>query len=97
MKLPKPQQLQSHQLTHPKGQRSRFNGDKIRSAEQQGFMARRAAGGLTTVTGSAEPANVKKSSRDVAGFRQPVREIVPPPALTARQENQLHRKSSRRR
>ena len=45
MKKPKP--LTSAQLAHPKQEKkSSFNGDTIRSKEEQGFMARRESQGL---------------------------------------------------
>ena len=84
--------ISAEQLVHPKNRKSRFNGDKIRPVDKQGFMARRAAAGLNTVEGSVEPSNVKQSKRDVAGFKPPVREIEPPPSLTRRQEQMLSQK-----
>ena len=91
MQPPKP--LKPGALEHPKGiRRSRWNGDKRRPAESQGFMARRKAAGHTVTDGTAKPRNLKPSDRDVAGARPRVDPEPERPPLSDRQLKLLRRK-----
>lgn len=75
MQSPKP--LNPEQLKHPRDRRSKFQGDRIRPASSQGFMARRKAAGVSTTHANKPGSNVRevplaspgKSGVDVTGRR----------------------------
>ena len=75
----KPNKPQKHDLQHPKDLKSSFNGDKIRSKADQGFMR---AGRVTSTESTTPPRNVKPiqiasldsdapgaSTRDITGVK----------------------------
>ena len=89
--MQRPEPLRKEQLQHPKTRRSRFNGDLIRPAEKQGFMARRQAAGVSTVYGSEKPARPATGpQRDITGRVKPPDPAPAAPPLTDRQMRQLH-------
>ena len=55
--MQKPEPLRPEQLVHKNdvARKSRWNGDKRRTTEQQGFDASRKAKGLTVVEGTRKP------------------------------------------
>ena len=86
--MKKPEPLRPEQLEHknPVARKSSFNGDKIRTAEAQGFDASRKAKGLTVVEGTRPPTPGRVKSRPLC------REIVDTPEtppLTDRQKRML--------
>lgn len=60
MKLPEPPKHNAEQLQHPKGRRSKFQGDLIRPVDKQGFQQRRKASGLSIVEGSKANPNSRQ-------------------------------------
>ena len=76
MQPPKP--LKKEQLEHKTdcARRSKFNGDKRRNSEEQGFSQRRKSQGLTVVEGTRAPSNVRPA------VGRPGQPAGPPPQLT---------------
>lgn len=76
MQPPKP--LKKGQLEHKTdcARRSKFNGDKRRNSEEQGFSQRRQSQGLTVVEGTRAPSNVRPA------VGRPGQPAGPPPSLT---------------
>ena len=82
--MQKPPRLSKESLQHPKEQRSKFNGDRIRSKDKQGMVR---AGRVSITEGTREPENLKRGNgahltpdgrvegrRDFSGAIQPVPE-----------------------
>ena len=78
--MKKPEPLKPDQLQHPKGKRSKFNGDVRRPASSQGFMARRASAGVSTTYANKPSPTVREvplaslkdpSGTDLTGRRIP--------------------------
>ena len=86
--MQKPEPLRPEQLIHKNrvAQKSKWNGDKVRSTEHQGFDARRRSSGLSVVEGTRSPDPKKVKHRPLA--RGPVKPTEVPP-LTDRQKKML--------
>lgn len=88
MKKPEPLKPEQLEPKNPVARKSKWNGDKIRTTDKQGFSARREAAGLTVVEGSNRPSKARTVHRPFARVVQPPEA----PPMTDRQKRMFKKK-----